>query len=416
MQSADGFSQRIACLVEASPTSAIPQLRLVGPARACGASIELLTDRDADADPRHELDLGDASMLLVHRTVQTQYRRYRQLAQSAVRQGIPIVYDVDDLLLKMADEHPHRRFFEGTVVSTLEATLHADLVTVTSEPLKQILSSFHPNIVVIPNRLPLNVWEVFQAARRPSPDNGRRPVRIGYIGTRSHERDLQTIVPALQAVLTEHPEAAFICYGIQPPPAIAGLPNTTFVEPSRAARDDYLVYAKEASKLGLDIGIAPLIDSEFNRCKSQIKLLEYGALGIAGVYSRVAPYTSSVEEGVTGLLVDTPAEWRSGLERLIREPALYRAIGEEAFRQVQEQWLIPSGAAQWRSAWQRAAEVAKAGPRPFELRPASDLIAMMRQAMAYQQRNEKQHRLKRRIKEIKSRARRIFAWKTRRAA
>lgn len=420
MQSADGFSQhitqRITCLVEASPTSAIPQLRLLGPAKACGAVIDLLTDRDEDIVPRDELDLAGASMLLVHRTVQKQYARYRQLAQSAVRQGIPIVYDVDDLLLKMADEHPHRRFFEGAVVSTLEATLHADVVTVTSEPLKRILNAFHPHIEVIPNRLPVNVWDVLRSARRPAPDNDRRPVRIGYIGTRSHERDLQAITPALQSVLIEHPEAAFVCYGVQPPPELAGLRNTTYVEPSRAARDDYLVYAEEASRLRLDIGIAPLIDSEFNRCKSQIKLLEYGALGAAGVYSRVAPYTSSVDDGVTGLLVNTPADWRSGLERLIRQPELRRAISEEAFRQVQEQWLLPAGIGQWRSAWQRAAEVAKAGPRPFELPPASDLIVMMRHAMAHQQRHEKPHRLKRRIKDIKARVRRIFAWKPRRAA
>lgn len=41
----------------------------------------------------------------------------------------------------------------------------------------------------------------------------------------------------------------------------------------------------------LDVVVAPLMDSEFNRCKSNIKMLEAGFKGCAAMVSGIAPYT-----------------------------------------------------------------------------------------------------------------------------
>jgi len=416
MSSGDGYSRHLVYLVEAQVSSAVSQLRVMAPAEACGVTVETLTGKDAEAVPRGEFHFRSGSMLLVHRCVYRQYSRYRQLVQSAVRQGVPIVYDVDDLLLNVADEHPDRRYFEKSLASTLEATLHADLITVSSEPLKRALSHFHPHIEVIPNRLPPKAWELLGNARTRKSSSAPQGLRVGYVGTRSHYHDLSQIAPALRAVLDSHRDVTFVCYGFEPPPPLASLPNAVVIEPTKAACRDYLVYAAEAACLGLDIVLAPLADSEFNRCKSLIKMLEYGAMGVAAVYARMEPYAAGVSDGVTGLLAGSPAEWRNGLDRLIREPNLRRAIGEAAHRQVQDQGLLPAGADTWRSAWCRAAAIAKAAPRPFEVSPARDLITMMRQTMAYQQRTVEQHRWRQKMERLASRVRRLFQRKPRRAA
>ncbi|MFW6311524.1 MAG: hypothetical protein ACOC1K_04740 [Nanoarchaeota archaeon] len=42
--------------------------------------------------------------------------------------------------------------------------------------------------------------------------------------------------------------------------------------------------------LNIDIGLAPLLDHDFNNSKSNIKALEYTAAGIPGIYSKMKPY------------------------------------------------------------------------------------------------------------------------------
>ena len=49
-------------------------------------------------------------------------------------------------------------------------------------------------------------------------------------------------------------------------------------------------YPQYVKNLDVDFGIAPLEDNVFNACKSNIKMLEYTACGIPGVYSNVEPY------------------------------------------------------------------------------------------------------------------------------
>ena len=52
----------------------------------------------------------------------------------------------------------------------------------------------------------------------------------------------------------------------------------------------------------LDVGIAPLKDTAFNRCRSDVKFLEYAVSGVTPVLSDLEPYRNSVAHGETGFL------------------------------------------------------------------------------------------------------------------
>ena len=70
------------------------------------------------------------------------------------------------------------------------------------------------------------------------------------------------------------------------------------------------------------IGIAPLADNDFNRCKSSIKLLDYGALGLATVASDMPAYQAADGTALPGtLLAADEAAWFHALSKLIRQPA-----------------------------------------------------------------------------------------------
>ena len=59
---------------------------------------------------------------------------------------------------------------------------------------------------------------------------------------------------------------------------------------------------------GIDIGIAPLIESEFNAGKYVNKFFEFSRAGIPAIYSNVRPYAGFVVDGVDGILADNTSE------------------------------------------------------------------------------------------------------------
>ena len=95
--------------------------------------------------------------------------------------------------------------------------------------------------------------------------------------------------------------------------------------------DSYASFLKILGEVHFDIGLAPLVDNAFNRCKSNIKWLEYSAHARAGVFSNLDPYRDSVEHGKTGMLVgNSTQEWLGALEYLITHPTERKALGRAA--------------------------------------------------------------------------------------
>jgi hypothetical protein len=74
-------------------------------------------------------------------------------------------------------------------------------------------------------------------------------------------------------------------------------------------------WPSKSKSLGLDIGIAPLIDDVFNTGKSAIKYFEYSSNLVPGVYSDTVVYHDTVQHGITGLLAKTQDEWLGYLKR-----------------------------------------------------------------------------------------------------
>ena len=132
---------------------------------------------------------------------------------------------------------------------------------------------------------------------------------------------------------------------------LAGTDPIDGLEHDRLSYLEWVEIEKYADVLSrFDIGVAPLVDNRFNRCKSDLKYLEYGMIGLPVVASAVAPYEGSVEHGVNGLLARNPKDWLKHLRRLVVEEETRTRLGAAA-RDFAEARLMSRNVSQWEDAY-----------------------------------------------------------------
>ncbi len=83
----------------------------------------------------------------------------------------------------------------------------------------------------------------------------------------------------------------------------------------------YSSYKQLLDHLKPELGLVLLRQEEFSRHKSVVKFAEYGFAGAIGIYSRVAPYATFIEDGANGFFADNTYDgWKSSLLRALRLP------------------------------------------------------------------------------------------------
>ena len=267
-----------------------------------------------------------------------------------------LVYETDDDLWTI-DPYNVRAAAHYTP-SVLAATEHvmrmARLVTVSTAYLAETLGRFNRNTVVLPNTIDAAMLDL----ERPSRDR----IVVGWAGGDSHHRDLADAAPHLRRFFARHPEVDLhtIGWGSHRSPADfpAHLRPYVRANPLHTMGVEYRHTYWQADPfdyyagIDFDIGIAPLVANDFNRSKSAIKAMEYGALGVPVVASDVGPYREYVRHGETGFLVRAPHEWGRYLHALVSDEAMRTEMGAAARREaakwtIQDLW--PAWAAAYRS-------------------------------------------------------------------
>ncbi|GGD09669.1 glycosyltransferase [Aquisalinus flavus] len=229
-------------------------------------------------------------------------------------EGVRIVYDIDDNLLDkdglQARGYSREEADEAgdKVAMLLEA---ADLVTVSNDRLEAKMRDVAANVRIVPNRLSASLWQTTRRRRTPG-----TPVRIGYMGTRTHEKDLALIREA--AVLVEEKFGADVRFEIIGGSRDGAGFGEQVALPGRNAYPFFVHWLKEAANW--DIGMVPLVDDEFNQYKSFLKYLEYSALGAAAIASNMSVYNEIITHGENGLLAaDDPQDWVESITSLVRD-------------------------------------------------------------------------------------------------
>jgi hypothetical protein len=119
---------------------------------------------------------------------------------------------------------------------------------------------------------------------------------------------------------------------------------------------DMLRFFRTLGNAGADIGLAPLIETEFNACKSELHWLDMTAAGIPVVAQRFmggGPY-SVIRDGVDGLMARGAHAWREAVRRLARNPQLRADLVAAARERIATDYSPANRAGEWAEAFNLA--------------------------------------------------------------
>jgi glycosyltransferase involved in cell wall biosynthesis len=89
-----------------------------------------------------------------------------------------------------------------------------------------------------------------------------------------------------------------------------------------------------------DVGIMPLPDAPFERGKCGYKLVQYMACGLPVIASPVGANSSIIDQGKTGFLASSNAEWVQALIMLSQSPHLRRNLGKAGRKKVEQEFSL----------------------------------------------------------------------------
>jgi len=262
----------------------------------------------------------------------------QKLLADVRKRNVAVIYSIDDNLLDLS----HERYPSPCCLSVEQKAVvrflarEADGILVSTTYLKERLCHMNKKILVVPNAIDEQLLGRRGASRSSTEDHSNRRTRkvIGYMGTCTHDNDVMMVLWPLREVLRRyHNEWELQIIGgianrtiMQ---AFQGLPCKVIGVPGGGEYPHFMAWF--ATNVSWDVAIAPLEDNAVTRCKSDLKFLDYSALGIAGVYSRVPAYEQTVRHLETGWLTGNSTDaWVEGLEALIGDQDLRVHLAERA--------------------------------------------------------------------------------------
>lgn len=221
----------------------------------------------------------------------------------------------------------------------------ADLITTPTIYLKNAMAEIsgrEDNIRVIPNAIDLEHWKPLEGIRTKYPGK----FRFGWAVSNSHGEDWIFIKKAINNFLVKHPDATFVCIGDASMDIRNSLPKGQVEWYPFSDLWEYH-YSLRMSMLGLDVAIAPLADTEFNKNKSPLKFAEYTAFGWPVIAQDIEPYSMHMVNGETGILCKDTESWENALELMYSRPDLRSKLNFNAMFTLRELFDLKKVSHEW---------------------------------------------------------------------
>jgi tetratricopeptide (TPR) repeat protein len=295
----------------------------------------------------------EADMLLVQRVMMSP--AFERICSALNSLGKLVIYDIDDNLLDLPpDSRYAQRVPENYSVLIKQAIQTCQAVQCSTEALAEVIRTIHPEVVVLQNQL--DEIRNIQAAKKMG-----GPVIIGYAAGEDHLLDWLAIKDAYNQAVEQ-----LSSKGFETETWIIG--DREIFDSIATDRKKYFPILPREKYLRLleklDISLLPLVDSSFNRCKSDIKFLESAAAGCAALASPHA-YSDCIKHRQTGMLYNNCDEFIDSMKELTSNPKLIQKSSKNAHDYAAQNRLMCHHSGSWAATYQawlsRSAELLSRG-------------------------------------------------------
>ena len=226
--------------------------------------------------------------------------------------GKHIIYDLDDAVYLPPDGRSNwlKRLLRcdwrvGFISS------RALIVGVGNNELERFVSNYQKETRYWPTTIDLEAYSL-----RGKTDSNKLPI-VGWTGSSSTANYIEPLLPLLRELQQEIPFELHIM-------------GADFDLNGKGIKGVCIPWSPEAEIPAIqrmDIGLMPLIDSQWARGKCSLKALQYQAVGTPAVVSDVGMNREAVLDGKTGFVVPPGEDWKVPLRRLLLDRNLRRSMG-----------------------------------------------------------------------------------------
>lgn len=275
---------------------------------------------------------------------------FQKLATTLSKEGVGVTWDCDDWLPAIDKETSSFRLVGGfrgrQVARDMQAMMRiAHVVTTPSPGLVERFEQHADDVRLIENHLapPMML--------RLLPGRFNNLVHVGWVAGNEHRADVEPLRLRELAlrILDLYPRVEFVTLGLGlgiEHPRYIHLPGTELLELPRFTSQ-------------LDIALAPLVDNEFNRSRSNVKLKEYAAGGAVWLASDVEPYRGLGEREGGKVIADDA--WEREIGALIGDTRRRAALSANG-RKWAAREVIVRHLGEWTEAFEDAAHLASSAP------------------------------------------------------
>lgn len=231
--------------------------------------------------------------------------------------GRKMIFDFDDAI------YIHS-FFKTKTLSRL-----ADAVVVGSRVLADWAKKYNKNVFIVPTCVKFSSYNKYSRLRRPP----NKKFTIGWIGNGpAHCENLRMLGPVFEELIKTGFVFKFILVGSLKSQKVYSLfrdidgLDANFID-SIDWRDPE---AMPRIIQNFDVGLMPLVDSEFQRGRCAFKAIEYMACAVPAIVSPVGENNYLVKDGENGFLAGSKEEWIEKIMRLYQDKYLIEKIGKNA--------------------------------------------------------------------------------------
>ena len=250
-------------------------------------------------------------------------------------------FDIDDLVIdqkytdsieyvqKMSDEDKCL-YNDGVNRMRETLTLCSHAITTTTQ-LQEELQKYIKGQVLINRNVASDEMISRSNAAIKAVNKDEDKVIIGYFsGSITHNEDFDLVIPSLIKIFDKYPHVYLKIAGILDVPDILEPYKDRIITSGFVDWRELPMVMAECS-----IALAPLVDTIFNRAKSENKWIEAALVKVPIIASEIGAFSEKVEDGSTGILVkNTDKEWFKAMDLLVSDKSLRDSISNRAYNEV----------------------------------------------------------------------------------